>query len=352
MKVQPVIMSGGAGTRLWPLSRRARPKQFLNLASDQSLFQETVLRSTGEGFAPPMIIAGNGHGALVREQLDEIGVTPADIILEPAPRNTAAVAGVASAWAAANNSAALVFLSPADHHIGDPAGFRQAIHDGCNAADEDRIVTFGIKPTHPHTGYGYIQCGDGISGNVFTVSAFKEKPDATLAKTYCDDGGYFWNAGIFLFRPQVMLSELEKHEPEIAAAAIGALNASVADKQNGACCRLLDKTAFETAPSTSIDYAVMERTDKAAIVAPVDVGWNDVGGWNEVTGDPQSAGHVTTDCQNLTIRADGPTVSALGVEDLIIVATDDAVLVARRDRAQDVKMLVEELKRRGREDLL
>ena len=350
MKIQPVIMSGGSGTRLWPLSRRARPKQFLNLVTDHSLFQETVLRvSDGEKrYAAPLIIAGKDHGALVASQLDAINVAPAEIILEPCPRNTAAVAAVAAAWTAKHNPDAIVFLSPADSFIADGEAFRRAIELGGHAAVSQRIVTFGIHPTHPHTGYGYIQSGTETSASVFDVAAFKEKPDLTTAQRYLDDGRYFWNAGIFLFKAQTMLDELASHAPDIQRAAMGALdNGNKTD-----CGLLLNEAAFSKAPSNSIDYAVMENTDKASVVAPVDVGWSDIGSWSETASDHEAFGHLTHDCNNLTLRSDGPIIGAVGVDDLIIVATNDAVLVARRDRAQDVRALVDELKRRGREDLL
>lgn len=348
MIIQPVIMSGGSGTRLWPLSRRARPKQFLNLATDKSLFQETLLRlsDNGEHFAPPLIIGGKDHASIIEEQLKAIGIAPAGVILEPCPRNTAAVAAVAAAWTQTNNKDAAVFLSPADHHIADAKGFRSAILAGAEPA-KDFIVTFGIEPDHPHTGYGYIQSGDVIKGAVRRVAAFKEKPDAATAQSYLDQGGFFWNAGLFLFSPQAMLEEFSAYAADVAGAASAALtNASTI---GGA--RLLDEEAFSKAPSISVDYAIMEKTKRAAIVPSVNVGWNDIGSWSEVKGDSE-AKHLLHNAANLTIRSDGPVVGAIGVEDLIIVATGDAVLVARRDNAQDVRALVDELKKRGREDLL
>ena len=214
MKIQPVIMSGGAGTRLWPLSRRARPKQFLNLVSDQSLFQETVLRTANDParYHPPLIIAGQSHAELVSEQLRQIDMAPAEIVLEPCPRNTAAVAAVAAAWTAVHAPDALVLLTPADHHIEDANGFRRALEQGCDAADNGAIVTFGIKPTSAHTGYGYIQTGEKLSDKAFRVAAFKEKPDSKTAQSYLADGKFFWNAGIFLFRPQAMLDAMRDHD--------------------------------------------------------------------------------------------------------------------------------------------
>ncbi|WP_428408282.1 mannose-1-phosphate guanylyltransferase/mannose-6-phosphate isomerase [Hyphococcus sp.] len=350
MKIQPVIMSGGSGTRLWPLSRKARPKQFLNLVSDKSLFQETVLRlhDGGEIFSAPLIICGRGHAQLVADQLAAIGIEAADIILEPCPRNTAAVAAVAAAWVAENNDGALALIAPADHHVEDAAGFRRAAAAGAKAAEEGAIVTFGIKPTHPHTGYGYIQSADELSRGVYRVASFREKPDAKTAADYLAKGGYYWNAGIFLYHPKAMLDAFAAHAPLIAEGARKALAASAAE--NGA--RLLDERIFSQTPSDSIDYAIMEKTDKAAVVAPVDVGWSDIGSWSEAASDPEAAGHMMVDSENVTLRSDGPVIGVVGVDNLIIVATGDAVLVARKDKAQEVRALVDELKRRGREDLL
>ena len=350
MKIQPVIMSGGSGTRLWPLSRKTRPKQFLNLVSDKSLFQDTVMRLNdgGENFAPPLVICGRGHAQLVTDQLADIGVNAADIILEPGPRNTAAVAAVAAAWVAENNAGALALVAPADHHVEDAAGFRKSAMTGAEAAMNGAIVTFGIKPTHPHTGYGYIQSADEIGGGVYRVGSFREKPDAATAGDYLKTGGYYWNAGIFLYHPDAMLEAFAAHAPLIAEGAQKALNASAAE--NGA--RLLDEKLFSKTPSDSIDYAIMEKTDKAAVVAPVDVGWSDIGSWSEAATDPDGAGHIIVDSADVTLRSDGPVIGAVGVDNLIIVATGEAVLVARKDKAQEVRDLVEELKRRGREDLL
>jgi len=345
MKIQPVIMSGGAGTRLWPMSRKARPKQFLKLVTDKTMFQETALRvapSEDAAFLDPVVIAGAKHGRLVGEQLGDIDMSAAAIILEPEARNTAAVAAVAAAWVAKHQGDALILLMPADHHIADGQGFRSAVHKGAAAAEDGHIVTFGIDPKTPHTGYGYIQSGEALFDSVFNVAAFKEKPTRQIAETYLAAGGYFWNAGIFLFSASAMLNELARHAPEIKSAAVAALDKAV---MSGAALRL-DRQEFSACPADSIDYAVMEKTEKAAIVAPVDVGWTDIGSWSEIQSNDDAKIIETV------IRTDGPFVGAIGIDDLIIVATGDAVLVARRDRAQDVRLLVEELKKRGRGDLL
>ncbi len=350
MKIQPVIMSGGAGTRLWPMSRASHPKQFLKLVTDKTMFQETALRvATGadDKFSPPVVIAGAGHGAIIADQLAEFDIPANEIILEPAPRNTAAVAAVASAWVEAHGDDALILLMPADHHIENAEGFRRAVDLAAETAESGFIVTFGIKATNSHTGYGYIEAGDMIADGAFRVADFKEKPDAETAQSYLDKGGYYWNAGIFLFRASDMLSELDTHAPAIRKTATDALKKSV---MSGAA-RRLNEDIFCECPANSIDYAVMEKTDRAAVIAPVDVGWTDIGSWSEVSsqrGDPSvidiGAGNV--------IRTDGMMVAAAGVDGLIIVATKDAVLVARKDNAQEVRAVVEELKKRGRMDLL
>lgn len=343
-------MSGGSGTRLWPMSRQARPKQFLPLVTEKTMFQQTALRvapSAGENFAPPVIIAGARHGAIVASQLAEIDIDPGEIILEPSPRNTAAVAAVASAWVEAREEDALILLMPADHHIADAEGFRTAVASAAEAACKDYIATFGIQPDRPHTGYGYIEAGGRVANDVFKVAAFKEKPDAETAKAYIDQGGYYWNAGIFLFRASAMLEELHSHAPDIKKAATESLKKSV---MSGAA-RRLDESSFSDCPSNSIDYAVMERTERAAVAAPVNVGWTDIGSWSEVSS--QNEEHIIeVNTENTIIRSDGVAVAAAGVEGLIIIATGDAVLVARKDNAQQVRDVVAELKKRGLTHLL
>jgi len=351
MKIQPVIMSGGSGTRLWPMSRASHPKQFLKLVTDKSMFQETALRvssSHDDAYRNPVVICGGKHGAIVAGQLSEIGVEPAEIILEPCPRNTAAVAAVAAAWVARGEEDALILLMPADHHIADDAGFRKAVAIGAKAAEDGYIATFGIKAKTPHTGYGYIETGKELSPSVYEVAAFKEKPGRETAESYVKDGRHYWNAGIFLYRASAMLDELSKHAPDIKAAATVALDKSV---MCGSALRL-DEATFSACPANSIDYAVMEKTDKAAIVAQVDVGWTDIGSWSEVASQDKSDNVVCVNAANNIIRSDGPLVAAAGVDGLIIVATGDTVLVARRDNAQEVRAVVDELKKRGREDLL
>lgn len=351
MKIQPVIMSGGSGTRLWPMSRLSKPKQFLSLFSENSMFQETALRVASdkdEAYLDPIVIAGGKHGAIVAEQLREVDIDPAEIILEPCARNTAAVAAVAAAWVASKKQDALILLMPADHHIEDAAGFRNVVSKGVDAAERGYIVTFGIKPDRPHTGYGYIETGTPISEGISEVAAFKEKPNQKTAEKYLEDGAHFWNAGIFLFKASAMLDELDQHAPEIKSSSVNALENSV---MSGAA-RRLDEDIFSACPANSIDYAVMEKTSKAAIVAPVDVGWSDIGSWTEAPSRDGSANVVLANASNNIIRTNGPVIAAAGVNNLVIVATGDAVLVAHKDNAQDVRVIVDELKKRGRTDLL
>lgn len=350
-QIQPAIMSGGSGTRLWPMSRMARPKQFLPLLADISLFQETIERFSGAGeieFLAPVVIAGEAHVGLILRQLEETGVVPAAIIVEPAPRNTAAVAAVAGAWTSRHRPGALTLLAPADHHIADAAAFRASVAQGAAAAAKGAIVAFGVKPTEPHTGYGYIEIGAPIADGVAEIRAFREKPDRTTAEFYLKSGRHFWNAGIFLYSPETMAGELASFAPRIAREAANALNRASLD---GPLCRL-DGESFSACPSDSIDYAVMEKTKRAAVVGPVDAGWSDIGAWTAIPDCGDDGRVAALDCDGVVIKTDGTFVGAVGVSDLIIVATGDAVLVAPKSRAQDVKLLVDELKRRGREDLL
>ncbi len=350
-KVLPVIMSGGSGTRLWPLSTEDKPKQFHALASELSMIQDTALRFQGEGieFLAPIVICNQRHGELAKDQLNALGIEPAAVILEPFGRNTAAVGVLAAAWAKEHAPGALALLLPADHVITAPDAFRDAIANAARAA-EDNIVTFGIEPDGPETGYGYIQRGVKLYEGVYRVARFVEKPDQNTAKAYLEEGGYAWNAGIFLFSPSVMLNEAERYCPKVKAGSIEAL-------QNGEHTSVfiaLDERAFAACPSEPIDTAVMERTEKA-VVAPCDIGWADVGSWKELWRQgPRGKGEnfikgdvLLLDTEGSLIWSDGPTVSVIGVSDLIVIATPEHVLVLPQDRAQDVKSVVDELKRRG-----
>lgn len=351
LKIRPVIMSGGAGTRLWPLSRAARPKQFLALASDKTLFQETLDRIRPDAAMPflaPLIIGSERHAALMKDQATEISAGPVAILCEPCPRNTAAVAAVAAAWAEDAGAGELVLLMPADHHIAEPAVFRQMVMAAAPQAAAGRIVTFGVKPAGPHTGYGYIECGEGLGEAVYAVKAFREKPDAETARAYVASGRHFWNAGIFLFRSRTMLEELDRFAPTIRARARGALKAA---KTEGGLVKL-GAREFATCPADSLDCAIMEKTAKAAVAAPLDAGWSDIGDWPAVAKAGDAANIARIDSEGALVITDGPFVGVIGADDLVVVASGGAVLVLPKSRAQDVKKIVEDLKARGRTDLL
>lgn len=350
-KIYPVILSGGSGTRLWPRSRTSYPKQFLQLVSERSLLQDTVSRvSDPSDFAPPLMVCNEEHRFIVAEQLREIDITPSHIVLEPLARNTAPAVAAAAALLAADDPDALMLVLPSDHTIDDTAMFRGAIKTAAAAAREGALVTFGIKPLRAETGYGYIAGGErlGTREGCFTVRSFVEKPDRATAEGYLAAGGYFWNSGMFLFSVKAFLEECERFEPAIAAAATKAVSAASRDLD----FLRLDEEEFANSPSKSIDYAVMEHTDKAAVV-PADIGWNDVGSWASLweVGQKDAGGNVlqgdaiAVDTKNTLITStDGPLVAALGVEDLVIVATMDAVLIIPRDRAEDVKSIIDRLK--------
>ena len=350
-KIYPVILSGGSGTRLWPRSRTSYPKQFLQLVSEHSLLQDTAGRVSDPGtFAAPLMVCNEEHRFIVAEQLREIGVEPSHILLEPVARNTAPAVASAAAILAADDPKALMLVLPSDHTIEDAVMFRSAVKTAADAAADGGLVTFGIRPVRPETGYGYIAGGErvGTREGCLRVSSFVEKPDRRTAEKYLADGGYFWNSGMFLFTAAAFLEECEKFEPDIVSATRAAVEAAVGDLD----FLRLDKAAFAAAPSKSIDYAVMEHTDKA-IVVPADIGWNDVGSWASLweIGEKDAHGNVlagdaiAVDTRNSLISStDGPLVTALGVENLVIVATMDAVLVIPRDRAQDVKAVIDRLK--------
>lgn len=356
MKVRlfPAVLSGGSGSRLWPLSTDAAPKQFHALCSDRTMLQDALARFMQSDRAiavlPPIIVGSAMHAAKFSTLVAELNLEPAAIVLEPVGRNSAPAAAVAARLAQAHDPNALVILMAADHLIPDVAGFRQAVADSAQAA-ADHIVVFGVEPTGPETGYGYIQAGVAIDGPVSRVARFAEKPDQETAKAYIAQGGWFWNAGIFLFSPAVMLAELEQHAPEVLRAVDAALAAA---EREGAVIRL-DAHAFSACPSISIDYAVMEKTDRAA-VTPIGVDWADVGSWSELwrlgplddRDNFKMGDAVLMDTDGSLVWAGSRTVGVIGVKDLIVVETEGAVLVLPKSRAQDVKHLVELIKSRGK----
>jgi mannose-1-phosphate guanylyltransferase / mannose-6-phosphate isomerase len=357
-QIHPVILSGGAGTRLWPLSRALYPKQFHALTSDRSLFQETVARNGVDAvFESPIIIANDQHRFMIEEQLDRIGVQPKAILLEPVARDTAPAIAAVALWLASLDPDAMMLVQPSDHVIGSIESFHRAVAHGLFAAEEGRLVTFGIAPNRPETDYGYIQVGTPLQNgdSVFGVDRFVEKPDAQEAQRFIESGAFYWNSGIFLFAARHFLAELRRLHPAIYEACSDAVEGSAPDH---GFLRLAED-AFARAPNLSLDRAVMEHTDRAVVV-PVEMAWSDVGAWPALreVGAPDASGNVLIgdvlldDVRNCYIRSDETLVAALGLEDIVIVATDDAVLVARADAAADVSRIVAQLHRRNRAESL
>src|SRR5829696_7147727 len=362
--IHPVILSGGSGTRLWPMSRSLYPKQLLALVGERSLLQETALRVTGDaGFAAPLIVANEEHRFIIAEQLREIGVAAEALILEPVGRNTAPAACVAALRLAQSQAPgdpdALMLVLASDHAIADLDAFHGAVDRAAAAGRAGYLVSLGITPDRPETGYGYIATGKPVKGcdGAFAIKQFVEKPDAETAERYVASGEYFWNASIFLFPVKGYIAELERLRPEMLAACKKALAGAKAD----ADFVRLDKAAFAACPGDSIDYAVMEHTTRAAVV-PVGMGWSDLGSWDALweMGEKDErgnalAGNVVAEAtSNCYLRSEAGLVAAIGVEDIVVVATDDAVMVAPRNRTQEVRQLVGRLiaERRDEADAL
>ncbi|MCJ0825840.1 mannose-1-phosphate guanylyltransferase/mannose-6-phosphate isomerase [Luteimonas sp. 50] len=349
-KLQPVLLSGGSGTRLWPLSREAYPKQFLPLVGQDTMLQATWRRVAGLADAAPIVVAGEEHRFLVAEQLRQAGAPAPAIVLEPVGRNTAPAIAAAALQATADGDDPLLLVLPSDHVVADADAFRAAVRVASAAAERGALVTFGIVPTAPETGFGYIQADAGGGDGVTKVVRFVEKPDAATAQAYLATGGYYWNSGMFLFRASRYLAELERLRPDILAATRAAFAAA---RRDGDFIRL-DKEAFAACPSQSIDYAVMEATD-AAMVLPVDIGWNDVGSWSalwdvaarDADGNAHHGDVIAVDSRNSYAYA-RRLVALVGVDDVVVVETDDAVLVARKDKVQKVKDVVALLKQEQR----
>ncbi len=356
----PVILSGGSGSRLWPLSRQQRPKQFLPVVDDCTLFQSTVLRLDSlQDMAAPIIVCNEDHRFMVAEDLRQIEKPDQGILLEPLARNTApAIALAALQILKSGVEDDLMLVLPADHVIKDTAAFSQAVELAKPVAMQGSMLTFGIVPGHAETGFGYIKMAesslDGAAG-VFAVQAFVEKPDRATAEAYLEDGAHLWNSGMFMFKASAYLAELEQYQPEVFKACQLAMQSPTKDMD----FIRVDAPAFSACPSISVDYAVMEKTTHAAVV-PLDAGWNDVGAWSAVwdIGQKDSAGNVVRgeailrDSNNNLVYTEQRLISLLGVENLVVVDTKDATLVAHRDNVQKVKEIVEQLKQDGRKEAI
>jgi mannose-1-phosphate guanylyltransferase/mannose-1-phosphate guanylyltransferase/mannose-6-phosphate isomerase len=351
-QIIPVILSGGTGSRLWPQSRELYPKQLLALTSDKTLIQESVLRVSGENFAAPLIVCNDDQRFLIAGQMRQIGAAPQAIIIEPVGRNTAPAVAVA---ALAVDPAAILLVAPADHLITDRPAFMAAIAKGLPAVATGKLVTFGMDPTFPETGYGYIKRGTGTGdAGVFTVAAFVEKPVREVAEAYVASHDYFWNSGIFLFQAGAFLAELAQHAPDVLTQAKAALEAATHDLD----FLRLDRAAFSIAPSISIDYAVMEKTDKAVVV-PARMGWTDIGSWaalwdvatKDAAGNAISGDTLLFDATDCYVDNTGPLTALVGVKDIVVVNTPDALLVVHKDKAQEVRKVAERLKAEQRPQL-
>lgn len=349
----PLILSGGSGTRLWPISRKNLPKQFLSLAGHETLFQQTARRAMSLPDAtPPIVVASDDHRFLAAEQLKEIGLAGANILLEPVARNTAPAIAVGALQALTRDADALLLILPADHLITDAAAFGDAVAKARGPAQAGKLVTFGIRPDRPETGFGYIRRGAPLAAEVYGVAEFVEKPAQAIAERYVASGEYDWNSGMFLFRADRYLAELDIHAPDMLASARAAF-----DKANTDLDFIrLDAESFATAPNDSIDYAVMEKTADAAVV-PVSCGWSDIGSWDalwqaadkDIDGNHVEGDVLTLDTRDSLVRSHARhMVATIGLDDVIVVTTPDATLVARRNASQQVKKIVDQLKASGR----
>ncbi|MBK0011819.1 mannose-1-phosphate guanylyltransferase/mannose-6-phosphate isomerase [Stenotrophomonas sp. S41] len=348
--IVPVILSGGSGTRLWPLSREAYPKQFLPLVGDDTMLQATWKRVASIAGAAPIVVANQEHRFMAAEQLRECKVLPQALILEPVGRNTAPAIAIAALQALANGNDALLLVLPSDHVVRNEAAFHAAVKQAAIAAEGGKLVTFGIVPTAPETGYGYIKAAGGEG--VRAVDRFVEKPDLATAEQYVASGEYFWNSGMFLFKASRYLKELETLQPAILAACRQALDKAARDND----FIRLDADAFAASPNDSIDYAVMEKTADAAVV-PLDAEWNDVGSWSALweVSDKDADGNachgdvIALDCKD-SYAYGNRLIAMVGLQDVVVVETDDAVFVGHKDRVQDVKEIVGQIKRDGRSE--
>ena len=354
MQIIPVILSGGSGTRLWPLSRQEYPKQYLPLAGDNTMLQETILRLEGlENLANPIIVCNADHRFIVAEQCQQIGIKNPVILLEPVGRNTAPAIAAAALQSLKYLGDSILLVLSADHVIKDVGAFHQAINIANQQAQSGKLVTFGIVATDANTGYGYIKSSKENDKSVYKVEEFIEKPDLKTAEFYLEQGSYLWNSGMFMFKATMLIDELTTHSPEIVSSVNEAVNNA---KQDLEFFRL-NKKAFESSPSNSIDYAIMEKSDNVVVV-PLDAGWSDVGSWSTLydIGVKDSSGNLLTgdvtvrDTTNTYINASNHMVTTVGVDNLVVIDTPDATFIASQNKAHEVKFIVESLQKKGRDE--
>jgi len=354
MQIIPVILSGGSGTRLWPLSRKQYPKQYLPLAGENTMLQETILRLSGlDNLADPIIICNADHRFLVAEQCQQINIKNPITLLEPVGRNTAPAIAAAALQSLKQTDDAVLLVLSADHVIQDVEAFHQAINIASNQAQESKLVTFGIVPTDANTGYGYIKSSKNNNDGAYKVEEFVEKPDLKTAESYLEQGNYLWNSGMFMFKAATLIDELTTHSPEIVTSVNDAVNNAEQDLD----FIRLDKQAFESSPSDSIDYALMEKSDNVVVV-PLDAQWNDIGSWSalhdignkDVNGNVINGNVFMQDTSNTYINANHHMVATIGVDSLIVVDTPDVTFIATQGRAREVKSIVESLQVDGRDE--
>jgi mannose-1-phosphate guanylyltransferase/mannose-6-phosphate isomerase len=348
-RIVPVILSGGSGTRLWPVSRESFPKQLWPLVSEHTMIQQTALRAHGPGFAPPVVVCNQEHRFLIAEQLRNAGIQGARIVLEPVGRNSAPAIAAAALLVAEDDPDTVLWMLAADHAIADVPALLVALGHAAAAARAGQFVTFGMQPTAPETGYGYIEQGAELPGTpgVHAVARFIEKPDAATAKRLVADGRHLWNSGMFVFTARTLLEELDTHAPDV----LPAVRKAVGERSTDLDFVRLGVDAFTACPSISLDFAVAERTSRAAVV-PASIGWSDVGSWSALweLGTKDEAGNVTQGdvllegTENCYVRSDGKLTAVVGLKDTVVVVTEDAVLAMHRSQAQDVKKIVDRLK--------
>lgn len=353
--IHPVVLCGGSGTRLWPLSRKSYPKQFVKFDGEDTLFKNTIKRVFDlPDTSSPIVICNDLHKYYAKANLEEIN-QEALIVVEPEPKNTAPAITAAAFLALEDDPEALLLVLPADHKISPEISFKQAVTEAKSIVENDFLVTFGIKPSSPETGYGYICLGEKLGENSFKVASFTEKPSLEIAKDFLSSGNYFWNSGIFFFKAKLFLEEIKRFSPHI----FEAVEASVKNKQESHFFTKLQHESFKEAPSDSIDYAVMEKTDKAAVI-PLELSWNDMGTWNSFydEGKKDSSGNVIKGdvlCENTVncyIQSTGRLIATLGIKDLTVIETKDAVLIATLAKSQDIKFLVKQLELMKRPEII